>query len=157
VTARARPVGINHVALEVADIDQALDFYGRLFELEVRELGQHYALVCFGDQVLALFATKSEPALDVRRHVGLVVDDKESVRRALGQDGAGGSLHFRDPWGNHIQVVDYAECRFRKHPDVAAALGIDDLEKSERALGELREAGLLAGNGAVRGAIRSTR
>ena len=157
MNARARPVGINHVALEVDDVDEALDFYGRLFQLEIRELGPHYALVCFGDQILAFYATKREPARDGRRHVGLVVDDKEAVRRALGMDGVGGSLHFRDPWGNHVQVVDYSECRFRKHPEVASALGLDGLEKSERTLDELREAGLLAANGTAAGDIRTTR
>jgi Glyoxalase/Bleomycin resistance protein/Dioxygenase superfamily len=31
-----RVVGFNHVALEVGDIEEALAFYGRLFEFELR-------------------------------------------------------------------------------------------------------------------------
>ena len=153
----ARPVGIDHVALEVGDVPEALDFYGRLFDLRIRELGAYHALVCFGDQVLAFFAARGEPKRDGRRHVGLVVDDKEGVRRALGYDGVGGRLDFHDPWGNHVQVVDYAECRFRKHPDVAQALGFDELEKSENALDELRAVGLLSRNGAELRAVRGGR
>jgi lactoylglutathione lyase len=143
-----RLVGINHVALEVGDIEQALNWYGRFFEFELRgRHGGRMAFIDMGDQFLALSAT---PALqpDRARHFGLVVDGKEAVRDALRRDGvdvqASGSLDFRDPWGNHIQVVDYREIQFTKTPEVLAAMGLDHLEKSESAQRELREKGILA-------------
>jgi catechol 2,3-dioxygenase-like lactoylglutathione lyase family enzyme len=143
-----RLVGINHVALEVGDIEQALDWYGRLFEFELRgRHGGRMAFIDMGDQFLALSATPTlQP--DRARHFGLVVDDKEAVRDALRRNGvdvqASGSLDFRDPWGNHIQVVDYRDIQFTKTAEVLAAMGLDHLEKSERAQRELREKGILA-------------
>jgi catechol-2,3-dioxygenase len=139
---RARVVGINHVALEVGDVDEALEFYGRLFEFAVRERSGDHALICMGDQVLALF--KSEGAggsVDDRRHVGIVVTDRRAVARAFGVD-HGERLDVADPWGNHVHVVDYAECRFRKAPEVHEALGLGDVAKSPEAVRELEEAGL---------------
>ena len=140
-----RLVGINHVALEVADLDEALAWYGQFFELELR--GRHGAQMAFvdmGDQFIAL-ARDSTPHVDRERHFGLVVDDKEAVRAAL--SGAGveltrpPNLSFRDPWGNHVQVVDYREIQFTKAPEVLHGMGLS-LEKTERARAELREAGL---------------
>jgi len=140
---RARLVGINHVALEVGDIDEALDFYGRFFEFDLRGRGGRMAFVDMGDQFLALSAGRSQPP-DVARHFGLVVDDKEAVRRALEEAGVevkpGRRLDFRDPWGNHVEVVDYRDIQFTKAPFVVEGMGIDG-EKSERALAELREKG----------------
>jgi catechol 2,3-dioxygenase-like lactoylglutathione lyase family enzyme len=141
-----RLVGINHVALEVGDIEQALDWYGRFFEFELRgRHGDRMAFIDMGDQFLALSATPSLHA-DRARHFGLVVDDKEGVRDALRRDGvdvhASGSLDFHDPWGNHIQVVDYRDIQFTKTPEVLAAMGLDHLEKSESAQRELREKGI---------------
>ena len=48
---------------------------------------------------------------------------------------------FRDPWGNHVQVVDYREIQFAKTDRVLRGMGLE-LEKTERALAELRAAGL---------------
>jgi catechol 2,3-dioxygenase-like lactoylglutathione lyase family enzyme len=142
----ARLVGINHVALEVADIDEALAWYGRFFEFELRgRAGRNMAFVDMGDQFIALAAGRSQPA-DESRHFGLVVDDKEAARAELAQAGisvqGSGSLDFVDPWGNHIQVVDYREIQFTKTPAVLRAMGLDGLGKSEAAERELRDRGL---------------
>jgi catechol 2,3-dioxygenase-like lactoylglutathione lyase family enzyme len=142
----ARLVGINHVALEVGDIDAALDFYGRLFGFELRgRAGGHMAFVDAGDQFLALSAPRTQPA-DDDRHLGLVVDDREAVRAALEAQGianlARRGLRFRDPWGNQIEVVDYREIQFAKTPGVLRGMGLDGLQKTPEALAELREKGL---------------
>jgi catechol 2,3-dioxygenase-like lactoylglutathione lyase family enzyme len=139
-------VGINHVALEVGDIDEALAWYGRFFDLELRgRAGAAMAFVDMGDQFIALARGRSQPP-DTDRHFGLVVDDKEALRAALEEAGVSvshpPSLDFRDPWGNHVQAVDYREVQFTKAPEIAAAMGIDGLEKTERAKAELRERGL---------------
>src|SRR5436190_23850706 len=105
-----RLLGINHVALEVGDVDEALSWYGRFFEFELRGRGGRMAFIDMGDQFIALAAGRTQ-AQDGARHFGLVVDDKEAVRSALRQAGVSvqgsGPLDFRDPWGNHVQVVDY--------------------------------------------------
>jgi lactoylglutathione lyase len=142
----ARLVGINHVALEVGDIDAALDFYGRLFGFELRgRVGRHMAFVDAGDQFLALSAPRSQPP-DSERHVGLVVDDREAVRSALRAEGIENlsprGLRFRDPWGNQIEVVEYASIQFAKTPAVLGAMGLKDLQKTHEALAELREKGM---------------
>ena len=144
----ARLVGINHVALEVGGIDEALAWYGQFFELELRgRIGDRMAFVDMGDQFIAL-AHDPTPHRDRERHFGLVVDDKAAVRRALEDAGVDvtrtPNCSFRDPWGNHVQVVDYREIQFTKAPEVLAALGLE-LEKTEDALGELRERGILPG------------
>ena len=142
----ARLVGINHIALEVGDIDDALDWYGRFFELELRgRHGSRMAFVDMGDQFIALSAGRSQPP-DESRHFGLVVDDKEAVRAALRDAGVAvrpsGGLDFHDPWGNHIQIVDYRDIQFSKTPAVLRALGLEALGKTESAQQELRERGL---------------
>src|SRR3984885_4116704 len=109
----ARLVGINHVALEVGDVEQALAWYGRFFEFELRgRAGSRMAFIDMGNQFIALAAGRTQPA-DAPRPLGLVVDDKEAVRSALRAAGVNvdrsGSLDFRDPWGNNVQVVDYRE------------------------------------------------
>jgi lactoylglutathione lyase len=143
--AKPRLVGFNHVALEVGDIDDALAFYGALFELRLRGRGSRMAFIDMGDQFLALSAGRTQPP-DVHRHVGLVVDDVEAVRRALEDVGAeilpGRGLDFLDPWGNHFQVVAYQEIQFLKAPEVLRALGAGGLGKSEGALEELRAKGI---------------
>ena len=116
----ARLVGINHIALEVGDVDEALAWYGRFFEFELRgRAGARMAFIDMGDQFIALAGGRSQPA-DESRHFGLVVDDKEAVRAALQDAGVSvrrsGSLDFHDPWGNHVQVVDYRDIQFSKTP-----------------------------------------
>ena len=139
----ARLVGINHVALEVDDVDAALTWYGRFFEFELRgRAGAQMAFIDMGDQFIAIAAGRSQPP-DETRHFGLVVDDKEAVRAELRSDGvevrASGSLDFRDPWGNNVQVVDYREIQFSKTPAVLQGMGFDELNKTEQALTELRD------------------
>ena len=141
-----RLVGINHVALEVGDIDEALEWYGRIFDFELRgRMGSAMAFVDMGDQFLALSEGRRQPP-DEHRHFGLVVDDKDAVRRALEAAGVeilpGRGLDFRDPWGNRVQVVDYREIQFTKAPAVLDGMGLESLGKSERALEELRRKGL---------------
>jgi lactoylglutathione lyase len=140
-----RLVGINHVALEVGDLDEALDFYGRIFDFELRGRGPRMAFIDMGDQFLALAEGRHGPP-DAGRHFGLVVDDKESVRRALEQAGVeihpGRGLDFLDPWGNLVQVVDYRDVQFTKTDRILSGMGLDDLEKSVSAIEELREKGL---------------
>jgi lactoylglutathione lyase len=142
----ARLVGINHVALEVGDIDEALEWYGRFFELELRgRHGSAMAFVDMGDQFIALARVESQPR-DRARHFGLVVDDKEAVRQALVEAGvevtSPPSLDFHDPWGNQVQVVGYRDIQFTKTPEVLRGMGLDNLDKSERAQAELRDRGL---------------
>jgi lactoylglutathione lyase len=145
VSPRPRLLGINHVALEVRDVDEALAFYGAIFDLTLRGRAGRMAFVDMGDQFIALGEGRTQPP-DDHRHFGLVVDDKEATRRALEQAGAeilpGRGLDFRDPWGNRIQVVDYRDVQFTKTDNVLRGMGVEGLEKSERALAELREKGL---------------
>ena len=141
----ARLVGINHVALEVGDVDAALEWYGRFFDLELRGRGGGMAFIDMGDQFIAL-ARDREPHVDRERHFGLVVDDKAAVRRALEDAGVeltrAPNCSFRDPWGNHVQVVDYREIQFTKTVDILEAMGLS-LEKTDAALRELRDKGLV--------------
>jgi catechol 2,3-dioxygenase-like lactoylglutathione lyase family enzyme len=141
----ARLVGINHVALGVGDIEEALAWYGRFFELELRgRIGAQMAFIDMGDQFIAL-ARDPEPHVDRERHFGLVVDDKAGVRHALEAAGVAvtraPNCSFRDPWGNHVQVVDYREIQFAKTDRVLEGMGLS-LEKTDKALAELREKGL---------------
>ena len=141
-----RLVGINHIGAEVGDVDDALAWYGAVFDFELRgRHGSRMAFIDMGDQFIALSAGRTQPA-DESRHFGLVVDDKEAARAALEAAGVSvrptGSLDFTDPWGNQVQVVDYRDIQFTKAPEVAEAMGIGRLEKSERAKAELRERGL---------------
>jgi catechol 2,3-dioxygenase-like lactoylglutathione lyase family enzyme len=142
----ARLVGINHVALEVGDVDDALAWYGRFFEFELRgRAGPRMAFIDMGDQFIALAAGRSQPA-DDDRHFGLVVDGKESVRTALRDAGVAvqpsGSLDFDDPWGNHVQVVDYRDIQFTKTPEVLRGMSLDGLDKTDAAQREIRDRGL---------------
>ncbi|HZO62832.1 MAG TPA: VOC family protein [Gaiellaceae bacterium] len=139
-----RAVGINHVALEVGDLEEALAFYGRIFELTLRgRHGSSMAFVDLGDQFIALSAGRAQPP-DGARHLGLVVDDREGALRAAREAGAEllGDNDFLDPWGNHVQVVDYRDVQFTKTDRVLAGMGLAGLAKSERALRELRGKGL---------------
>ena len=141
----ARLVGINHVALEVGDLDAALDLYGRLFEFELRGRVRGMAFIDLGDQFLAV-AEGRRQGPDDDRHFGLVVDDREAVRAALDAAGIrperGRGLQVRDPWGNVVEIVDYREIQFSKAPGVLEGMGLAGLEKTAAAQRELAEKGL---------------
>ena len=144
---RAKFIGINHVALEVDDIDAALEFYGQLFEFELRgRIGGRMAFVDAGDQFIAFSTPRKMPA-DESRHFGLVVDDREAVRAALERNRveiqSGRFLDFRDPWGNLVQIVQYDEVQFAKTEPALRALGLAGLGKGEAAEEEMRQKGLL--------------
>jgi predicted enzyme related to lactoylglutathione lyase len=148
MSVRPRLLGVNHVALEVGNVDEALAFYGSIFELTLRGRAGRMAFVDMGDQFVALGEGRTQPP-DDHRHFGLVVDDLEATRRALEEAGVqilrGRGVEFRDPWGNRIQVVDYRDIQFSKTDDVLRGMGLEGLEKSERAKDELREKGLAPG------------
>jgi lactoylglutathione lyase len=141
----ARAVGINHVALEVGDLDEALAFYGAFIDFELRGRVRGMAFLDLGDQFIALSEGRRQPP-DDHRHFGLVVDDKEAARSALRDAGVEveprGHLRFRDPWGNSVEIVDYRDVQFSKSPAVLSGMGLDGLEKSESAREELREKGI---------------
>jgi lactoylglutathione lyase len=140
-----RLVGINHVALDVGDLEEAIEFWGSIFELGPIDREPGMAFIDIGDQFIALSEGRDAPR-DSSRHFGLVVDDKPAVREALERAGIevspGRRLNFRDPWGNLIQVVDYRDIQFTKTPEILTAMGFEDLGKRDAALAELRAKGL---------------
>ena len=145
MTERPRLVGINHVALEVGDIDAALEFYGRIFAIERVNRTAGMAFIDIGDQFIALSA--GDPGSPDRAgHFGLVVEDKSAVRSALEEAGVevapGRFLDFRDPWGNLVQIVDYRDIQFTKAPWVLRGMGLEELAKRPEAIAELRRKGL---------------
>ena len=138
----ARMVGINHIAVEVGDVDEAISFFERIFgDVTLRGRAGSMAFVDLGDQFIALESVR-EPVSG--GHFGLVVDDRAEVLRRAREAGARivGSHDVLDPWGNRWQVVEYGDIQFTKAPRVLEGMGLDGLEKSERALGELRAKGL---------------
>ncbi len=139
-----RLVGINHIALEVGDVEEALEWYGRIFDFELRGREPGMAFVDMGDQFIAFSRGRTQPP-DSHRHFGLVVDDKEAARATLEAAAAdilpGRGLNFRDPWGNLVQVVAYQDIQFTKTPEVMRGMRLE-LPKSDRARAELREKGL---------------
>ncbi|QSX01043.1 VOC family protein [Haloterrigena alkaliphila] len=144
---RARLVGLNHVALEVGDVDEALEYYESLFEFDLRSRSETNAFLDMGDQFIALAETDAAgEEIDDARHFGLVVDDADRVAERLEDleidrlDVPG--LEFRDPWGNRFQIVDYEEIQFAKADHVLEGMGFGGLEKTDGALEELAEKGL---------------
>jgi lactoylglutathione lyase len=146
-----RPIGINHVAFEVRDLDEALAWWRRWFEFELRGRRATMAWLDLGDQFVALSQVAEGPggpgSVDTGRHVGLVVDDKEALRAALREAGEdvrrSGSLRVRDPSGNLIEIVDYRDVQFSKSGPVLRGMGLHGLEKSPSARQELADKGLL--------------
>jgi lactoylglutathione lyase len=142
---KPRLVGLNHVALEVGDVDAALTFYGRLFEFSLRGRHPGMAFIDLGDQFIALMERRTQPQ-DTRRHFGLVVDDRHAVKRALDALGVktlgGEGLDFLDPWGNRVQIVQYSEIQFTKAPQVLKGMGLEGLRKSAEAVRELADKGM---------------
>jgi lactoylglutathione lyase len=142
---KARVIGFNHVALEVGDIEEALSFYGRLFDFELRGKSSTSAFIDLGDQFLALQKGRKQPA-DDGRHFGLVVDNKDAVRKALADAGIqplpGQFLDFLDPWGNRIEIVGYDNIQFTKAPNVLRGMGLAHMSKNEKAIKELTDKGM---------------
>jgi len=138
---KPRLVGMNHVALEVDDIDRALDFYGRLFDIELRSRSDTAAFIDLGDQFLALMKGRTQTH-DNARHFGLVVDDKEATRRVLEAAGIeiipGRRLDFLDPFGNRVEIVQYDQIQFGKRDEVLRGMGLEH-DKTDAALAELRD------------------
>ena len=145
MSGRTRLVGINHVALEVGDLDEALEFYGRIFDITVESRIPGMAFISMGDQFLALAEGRTQAA-DDGRHFGLVVEDKAAALAAAREAGVelfGKGNDFRDPWGNFVQVVQYSEVQFTKAPEVLRGLGFTGMEKGDQALEELSQKGLV--------------
>jgi catechol 2,3-dioxygenase-like lactoylglutathione lyase family enzyme len=142
---RARVVGLNHIALEVGDVEEALAFYGRIFDFKLRGRAEGAAFIDMGDQFIALMKGPVRAAAS-HRHFGLVVDDRSAVRVLAVEAGAqlvdGPFLDFIDPWGNRVEVVDYADVQFTKVPPVLRAMQLD-LGKNEGAKRELAAKGML--------------
>lgn len=143
--AKVRAVGINHVAIEVGDIDAALAFYGQFFEITLRGKSETDAFIDLGDQFIAL--SKADPTdPQSGRHFGLVVDDKERFRTLLAEAGVSVEdrrfLDFRDPWGNMVEIFAYENVQFSKAPNVLRGMGMSDLKKNDKAVGELRSKGM---------------
>lgn len=141
---RPRMVGINHVALEVGDVEEAIAWYGALFELDIRGRSDSMAFLDLGDQFIALAETEeAEASEDDHRHVGLVVDDREAVRARLEEVGIElletGGMDVRDPWGNRLQIVEYASVQFTKADHVLDGMQLGYLEKDVGAIEELAE------------------
>ena len=142
---KARAVGINHIALEVGDIDAALEFYGGFLEFTLRGKSSGMAFIDLGDQFIALSKVDDRPR-DGERHFGLVVDDKEAVRSALEKMGveivSERFLDFYDPWGNRIEIVGYQGIQFTKAKNVLSGMGLDTLGKTDKAIKELADKGM---------------
>ena len=133
----ARLVGINHVAVQVGDVDGMLDFLGKLVDgLELRGRSGGMAFIDLGDQFIAL---ERSAAPVVAGHYGLVVDDQAEVVRRAKEAGARmvGGHDFLDPWGNRLEIVAYPDVQFTKAGEILGGMGLN-LGKGDEALGELR-------------------
>lgn len=141
---KARAMGINHVVLEVGDIEAALEFYAKIFEFELRGKGETNAFIDLGDQFIQL-SLNEVPVPDDKRHFGFVVDNRDSIRSTLEKMGVEmleRGLNFRDPWGNRIEVVPYDDIQFTKAPGVLRGMGLADIEKTEDAQKQLKKKGM---------------
>jgi catechol-2,3-dioxygenase len=141
---KARALGINHVVLEVGDLDRALEFYGAIFDFTLRGKGERNAFIDLGDQFIQLSLGKTQGP-DDKRHFGLVVDDRQPIRRALkelGVETLDRGVNFRDPWGNRIEVVPYDDIQFTKVPHVLKGMGVVALEKTPNAIDQLKKKGM---------------
>ncbi len=145
---KARALGINHVVLEVDDLDKALEFYGALFQFELRGKSEHNAFIDLGDQFIQLTLGRSQVA-DTKRHFGFVVDDRDAVKRAmdrLGIESINDRMNILDPWGNRIEIVSYDDVQFTKAENILKGMGIEPLEKTANAIDELKKKGMAPAN-----------
>jgi catechol 2,3-dioxygenase-like lactoylglutathione lyase family enzyme len=141
---KARALGINHVVLEVDDLEKALEFYGALFEFTLRGKSEHNAFIDLGDQFIQLTLGRSQVA-DTKRHFGFVVDDREAVKRAmekLGIKSINDRMNILDPWGNRIEIVSYDDVQFTKAANILKGMGIGALTKAPSAFEELKKKGM---------------
>ena len=142
---KARALGINHVVVEVDDLDKALEFYGALFEFELRGRSDHNAFIDLGDQFIQLTLGRTQVA-DTKRHFGFVVDDREAVKRAmerLGIKSVNDRMNILDPWGNRIEIVPYDDVQFTKAEHILKGMGVRALQKTASAIDELRKKGMV--------------
>ena len=141
---KARALGVNHVVLEVDDLDKALAFYGALFEFTLRGRSDHNAFIDLGDQFIQLTLGRTQVP-DTKRHFGLVVDDREAVRKAMERHGIksiNDRLNILDPWGNRIEIVPYDDCQFTKASHVLSGMGVAPMTKTPAAVEELKKKGM---------------
>ena len=143
---KPRLIGINHVAIEVGDIDAALDWYGRIFEFTLRGRGERSAFIDMGDQFINLTSTPGRATNGIeKRHLGFVVDDRsriiELAKAADARFVEGPFLDFLDPWGNRLEIIEYSNIQFSKTPGVMRGMGID-LAKNDKAKKELADKGM---------------
>ncbi len=139
---KARAVGINHVALEVGDIGEALAFYGNFLDFEIESQSDSAAFIYFGDQFINFTLGRSQGP-DEDRHFGIAVDDKELARDTLEKMGVeflgGRFLDFLDPWGNRVEITTYANIQYTKADHILKGMGLGHLAKTADALAELRK------------------
>lgn len=145
---KARAIGLNHVALEVGDIDEALEFYSGFLDFELRSRSDNAVFIDLGDQFMNFSKGRCQEPDDAR-HFGLVVDDRQLVADALQRMGVellpGPFMDFLDPWGNRIEIIDYEGIQFTKAPYVLEGMGLADLQKTAEAIAELTEKGMTPG------------
>jgi catechol 2,3-dioxygenase-like lactoylglutathione lyase family enzyme len=145
-TPKPRLVGINHVAIEVADIDAALEWYGRLFSFTLRGKGERNAFIDMGDQFINMtLRPTAEGGQPEARHIGLVVDDRSRILELAKEAGArmveGPFLDFLDPWGNRLEIIEYSNIQFTKAQNVLRGMGLT-LDKNDKARKELADKGM---------------
>jgi catechol 2,3-dioxygenase-like lactoylglutathione lyase family enzyme len=141
---KARALGINHIVLEVGDLDKALEFYGALFAFELRGKSEHNAFIDLGDQFIQLTLGRTQVA-DTKRHFGFVVDDRDAVKRAmdrLGIESINDRMNILDPWGNRIEIVPYDDVQFTKAQNILKGMGVGALAKTANAIDELKKKGM---------------
>jgi len=143
---KPRLIGINHVAIEVADIDAALAWYAQIFDFTLRGKGDRNAFIDMGDQFINLtlvpdYAVSGEE----KRHIGFVVDDRSRIIELAKAAGArfvdGPFLDFLDPWGNRLEIIEYSNIQYSKTPGVMRGMGLA-LDKNEKATKELADKGM---------------
>ena len=145
IRTKATAIGINHVALEVGNIAEALAFYGRILNFTITSQSENAAFIYFGDQFIN-FAQGRTQGPDEKRHFGIAVDDKELVRDTLIEMDVtllgGRFLDFLDPWGNRVEITTYTNIMFSKSTAVLRGMDMDHLQKTDESLAELDKHGL---------------
>ena len=142
---KATAIGINHVALEVSNIAEALAFYGSFLNFTITSQSEDAAFIYFGDQFINFSKGRTQTP-DEKRHFGIAVDDKELVRNPLTEMDVtllgGQFLDFLDPWGNRIEITTYTNIMFSKTTAILRGMDMDHLQKTDQALAQLSKHGL---------------